>query len=74
MGISAFYHDSAAALIDNTSLNVKGDRIVCSPEDASQCFMLTEMDYLAMGNLLFEKSKQPSWSDQDLWREEFRQD
>ncbi len=45
-------------VVVNTSFNVRGEPIVCSPEDAYRCFMTTDMDYLVMGNLLFDKQKQ----------------
>lgn len=46
------------SLIVNTSFNIRGEPIVCSPENAYQCFMSTEMDYLLIGNYIFSKSKQ----------------
>jgi carbamoyltransferase len=45
-------------LLINTSFNVRGRPIVCAPEDAYRCFMQTEMDYLILGNYLFDKTKQ----------------
>ena len=42
----------------NTSFNVRGEPIVNTPEDAFKCFMNTEMDFLVMGNFVYEKSKQ----------------
>ncbi len=42
--------------------------IVCTPEDAYRCFMRTEMDYLVMGDFLFDKKKQPSWKHDNNWR------
>jgi carbamoyltransferase len=44
----------------NTSFNVRGEPIVCSPEDAWKCFMTTDMDYLVIGNLLLDKKQQAS--------------
>ncbi len=46
------------AVIVNTSFNVRGEPIVCTPEDAYRCFMRTEMDYLVMENFLFDKKEQ----------------
>jgi len=43
----------------NTSFNVRGEPIVCSPEDAYRCFVHTEMDYLVMGNFLLDRTTQP---------------
>ena len=55
----------------NTSFNVRGEPIVCTPREAYQCFMRTEMDYLVIENCLFEKAKQPEYMDGDHWRETF---
>jgi carbamoyltransferase len=43
----------------NTSFNVRGEPIVCTPEDAYRCFVNTEMDYLVMGDFVLERVKQP---------------
>ena len=61
-------------VIVNTSFNVRGEPIICTPEDAYRCFMRTEMDYLAVGNFLFEKTQQPEWQEKDNWKEEFTLD
>ncbi len=61
-------------VIVNTSFNVRGEPIICTPEDAYRCFMRTEMDYLAVGNFIFEKTKQPHWNEKDNWKEEFTLD
>ena len=58
-------------MIVNTSFNVRGEPIVCTPEDAYRCFMRTEMDYLVVGNYLFAKTEQPDWQEKDNWKEEF---
>ncbi len=58
----------------NTSFNVRGEPIVCSPEDAYQCFMRTEMDYLVLGNFLLEKLNQPKWKKDEEWKKEFALD
>ena len=50
-----------APVVINTSFNVRGEPIVCTPFDAYACFMNTEMDRLVIGNLVFEKEKQPEW-------------
>ena len=72
--IESFKKQTGTGLIVNTSFNVRGEPIVCNPQDAYRCFMRTEMDYLVMGNFLFEKKKQPAWSDLDQWKEEFKLD
>ena len=61
-------------MIVNTSFNVRGEPIVCTPEDAYRCFMRTEIDYLVLGNYLLDKRSQPNWSEQEDWREEFELD
>ena len=58
----------------NTSFNVRGEPIVCTPEDAYRCFMRTEMDCLVLGNYVFEKGRQPEWSEKSGWKEEFALD
>ena len=56
------------ALIVNTSFNVRGEPIVCSPDDAYACFMRTDMDYLVVGNHIFEKKNQREWKDGSDWK------
>ena len=58
----------------NTSFNVRGEPIVCTPADAYRCFMRTEMDYLVLENLLLAKVDQPAWQEADDWRKEFTLD
>jgi carbamoyltransferase len=53
---------------------VRGEPIVCSPEDAYRCFMRTEMDYLVLENFLLSKSEQPKWHETDDWRNEYALD
>ena len=69
--INAFKEKTGCAAVVNTSFNVRGEPIVCTPEDAYRCFMRTEMDYLAIDNYLFSKKNQPDWKDTDNWKEEF---
>jgi len=61
-------------VIINTSFNVRGEPIVCSPKDAFLCFMRTEMDYLAMGNFLLDKKEQKSLQKDSDWKKEFQLD
>jgi carbamoyltransferase len=56
--IEAFEAKYGCPVIINTSFNVRGEPIVCTPEDAYRCFMMTNMDYLLMGNFLIEKGQQ----------------
>jgi carbamoyltransferase len=72
--IQAFKQRTGCSLVVNTSFNVRGEPIVCSPEDAYQCFMRTDMDWLVINNCLFEKSSQPPWKETREWREEFQLD
>ncbi len=58
----------------NTSFNVRGEPIVCTPEDAYRCFMRTEMDVLVMENIILFKEDQPEWSEDGDWRQEFELD
>ena len=72
--IDQFEQLTGCPLVINTSFNVRGEPIVCTPEDAYRCFMRTEMDYLDLENALLEKTAQPDWMEQDDWREEFEPD
>jgi carbamoyltransferase len=72
--INEFKKQTGYGVIVNTSFNVRGEPIVCSPEHAYRCFMRTEMDYLVMGDYLFEKSLQPEFQDDRDWRKEFKLD
>jgi carbamoyltransferase len=57
--LRAFERRTGCAVLVNTSFNVRGEPIVCSPEDAYRCFVNTEMDYLVIGNFLLERTAQP---------------
>ena len=72
--IKAFWELTGYAIITNTSFNVRGEPIVCTPEDAYRCFMRTEMDHLVLGPFLLTKSEQPDWEDREKWRQEFTLD
>ncbi|WP_147819864.1 carbamoyltransferase family protein [Salidesulfovibrio onnuriiensis] len=69
--IDTFRSEQGCGLVVNTSFNVRGEPIVCTPEDAFTCFMRTEMDYLVLGDCLFAKADQSDWSEQGDWRESF---
>jgi carbamoyltransferase len=69
--INEFKKITGSGVVVNTSFNVRGEPIVCSPDDAYRCFMRTEMDYLVIGNYVYKKEEQPSWNDADDWKEEF---
>jgi carbamoyltransferase len=53
---------------------VRGEPIVCTPEDAYRCFMRTEMDYLVLENYILAKTEQPQWQKDDQWQKEFELD
>ena len=72
--ISSFKEKTGCGVLINTSFNVRGEPIVCTPEDAYRCFMRTEMDYLVVENFLMEKSQQPEIEKDDSWMNEFELD
>ncbi|MEW6660688.1 MAG: carbamoyltransferase [Thermodesulfobacteriota bacterium] len=72
--IEEFKKQTGYGVIVNTSFNVRGEPIVCTPLDAYQCFMRTEMDYLVMGDYLFDKKSQPPWQEDQDWRETYELD
>ena len=72
--IEAFRRRTGVPLVINTSFNVRGEPIVCSPEDAFKCFMRTEMDYLLLGSYLLVKSEQPEIHAKLDWHQEFALD
>jgi carbamoyltransferase len=72
--ISEFDRLTGCPVIINTSFNVRGEPIVCTPEDAYRCFMRTEMDALVVGNFLLHKAEQPALEEAGDWRDEFELD
>jgi len=72
--ISAFYEKSGCPTIINTSFNVRGEPIVCTPEEAFRCFMRTNMDYLVLGNILINKVDQKPLEELGDWRDEYELD
>ncbi|NCU04776.1 MAG: carbamoyltransferase [Chitinophagaceae bacterium] len=66
--IEAFKQQTDCAVLINTSFNVRGEPVVCTPQEAYQCFMRTEMDYLVIENYLFSKQEQPEWKEKDDWK------
>ncbi|MCR4348206.1 MAG: carbamoyltransferase [Sulfuricaulis sp.] len=69
-----FERQTKCPVLINTSFNVRGEPIVCSPEDAYRCFMRTEMDYLALGNFLLAKTDQPPREKDWSWQNEYELD
>ena len=66
--LRAFERLTGCPLVVNTSFNVRGEPIVCTPKDAYTCFMRTAMDYLVMWPFLLDKRTQPKWSEEEDWR------
>ena len=65
---------TGCAVLVNTSFNVRGEPIVCTPEEAYRCFMRTEMDYLVIEDFFLEKTTQPPWEKDEGWKTEFELD
>jgi carbamoyltransferase len=72
--IDAFAKKTGCPVIINTSFNVRGEPIVCRPEEAFKCFMRTEMDYLVIGNYIIAKTDQKQLEQDVDWRKEFQLD
>ncbi len=72
--IQKFKERTGYGVVVNTSFNVRGEPIVCTPDDCYRCFMRTEMDYLVVGDYLFCKTDQPEWDKKDNWQQEFKLD
>lgn len=72
--LKAFEEKTGCGVLVNTSFNVRGEPIVCSPEDSYRCFMRTEMDYLVVDNFLMAKKDQPVWEQDESWKDEFELD
>ncbi len=72
--IEAFEKLTGCAVIVNTSFNVRGEPIVCTPQEAYQCFMRTEMDVLVLENCILYKEEQPKWIEGKEWRNELELD
>jgi carbamoyltransferase len=72
--ISEFEKATQCAVLINTSFNVRGEPIVCTPEQAYRCFMRTEMDTLVLENFVLNKKDQKPLEDDDDWKEEFELD
>jgi len=72
--IEALHERHGCPLVINTSFNVRGEPIVCSPDDAYRCFMRTNMDFLVMGPFLLDKEKQKPLADDIDWRKRFELD
>ena len=72
--LSRFHALTDCPVLVNTSFNVRGEPIVCTPRDAYLCFMRTEMDHLVLGPYLLDKGKQPPLRDDIDWRSQYQLD
>jgi len=72
--IRAFQRRTGCPSVVNTSFNVRGEPIVCTPQDAYRCFLRTEMDVLVLENQLLLKEEQPQQNRDESWRQEFELD
>ena len=72
--LRAFKGITGVGVVVNTSFNVRGEPIVCSPRDAYTCFMRTDMDLLVLEGFLLWKEKQPKFDDDEDWRQEYGRD
>jgi len=72
--ISEFERLTGCGVIVNTSFNVRGEPIICTPEDAYRCFMRTEMDILVIEDSMLIKEEQPTWEERGDWRNELELD
>lgn len=72
--LNAFKSITGDSVLVNTSFNVRGEPIVCTPFDAYRCFMSTNMDVLVINNYLFIKSKQPDAENKEKWAVNFERD
>ncbi|MDP3774029.1 MAG: carbamoyltransferase [Gemmatimonadales bacterium] len=72
--IKQFETLTGCPVVVNTSFNVRGEPIVCTPADAYQCFMRTHIDHLVLGPFLLDKATQPEWKETSDWRSEFQLD
>jgi carbamoyltransferase len=72
--IAEFERLTGCAVIVNTSFNVRGEPIICTPEDAYRCFMRTEIDVLVIEDCMMYKKEQPLWKEKEDWRDELELD
>ncbi|MCE2492408.1 MAG: carbamoyltransferase [Alphaproteobacteria bacterium] len=72
--LKVFEARTDCGVLVNTSFNVRGEPIVCTPEDAYRCFMRTEMDFLVIDDILLSKTQQPEWIEDSSWKESIAPD
>ncbi len=72
--LAAFFRKTGCPVVVNTSFNVRGEPIVCTPEDAYRCFMRTAMDALVLESHVLLREEQPEWREGEDWRKTFTLD
>ena len=73
--IRRFYEKTGCPVVINTSFNVRGEPIVCTPQEAYTCFMRTNMDYLVLGSFVLNKKQQKDWVEPEVnWMEQYELD
>jgi carbamoyltransferase len=72
--LRAFEQRTGCPVLVNTSFNVRGEPIVCTPADAYRCFMRTNIDHLVLWPYLLDKARQPEWRETGDWRRELQLD
>jgi carbamoyltransferase len=72
--LKAFEARTGCGVLVNTSFNVRGEPIVCTPADAYRCFMRTNIDHLVLGPFVLDKTAQPAWKETEAWQTEFQLD
>jgi len=72
--IDAFGRRTGCPIVVNTSFNVRGEPIVCTPEDSYRCFMRTEMDFLVLETCVLDKKEQPAFVESGDWKTQFKLD
>jgi len=72
--LKAFEKRTGCGVLVNTSFNVRGEPIVCTPGDAYRCFMRSEIDVLVLEGFLLRKGDQPAWTKDDSWMKTFELD
>jgi carbamoyltransferase len=69
--LAEFDRLTGCAVAVNTSFNVRGEPIVCTPDDSYRCFMRPEMEMLVISSCILHKDKQPEWKETGNWRDEY---
>jgi carbamoyltransferase len=72
--LQSFKKLTGVGVLVNTSFNVRGEPIVCTPYDAYRCFMSTEMDWLVIGDFIYKKEEQQDYLNKEKWMVEFAKD